>query len=167
MIGRTLVQAAVCRLQLIRGSVRELNVNNINKMLILWSVFTYTLSMETTTNEQSFSEWIRTNRKKRGWSQVLCANKARLHPQRWNHLEKQSGRPHMQTVELIARVLEVPLQEALRAAGYECAVPTGILLADKLIDEIVGNLKLMDNRDVSEIADFVEFKLRKNVEQTC
>ena len=112
--------------------------------------------------EPLFSAWLRTTRKARGWSQASCARKAAMTPQQWNYLETKTRRPHMETVELVARVLEAPLSEALDAAGFtQIEQPEMSASKAEAIARVTEGLEKLDTPAVEEIADLISFKLSR------
>ncbi len=110
--------------------------------------------------ENGFAEFVRTQRRSKGWSQVYCAKRARIHPQRWNHLERSTSRPHKETVEIIAAALDVPQSDALRAAGYDVSEHGG---GSDVIRSIVYDLSNCSDQVLPEIQDFIRFKLMRSV----
>ena len=110
--------------------------------------------------ENGFAEFVRTQRRIKGWSQVYCAKRASIHPQRWNHLERSTSRPHKETVEIIASALDVPQSEALRAAGYDVSENGS---GSDVIRAIVYDLSNCSDRVLPEIQDFIRFKLMRSV----
>ncbi len=111
---------------------------------------------------QGFPAWIRTTRSRHGWSQAACARKAGRTPQQWHSLETKTLKPHLETVALVARVLEAPTSEAMAAAGYSRETGADVPPAkSQAISRAVEGLKRLDTPDVEEVADFISFKLAR------
>jgi len=113
-------------------------------------------------DQQNFSAWIRATRGRHGWSQAACARKAGRTPQQWHSLETRTLKPHLETVALIARVLEAPTSEAMAAAGYGREAGADVPPAkSQAIARAVEGLKRLEIADVEEIADYIAFKLAR------
>jgi transcriptional regulator with XRE-family HTH domain len=112
--------------------------------------------------QQGFSAWIRVTRARHGWSQAACARKAGRTPQQWHSLETRTVKPHLETVALIARVLEAPTSEAMAAAGYgrESGADAPPEKA-QAISRALEALKRLDLAEVEEVADYIAFKLAR------
>lgn len=110
----------------------------------------------------AFAAWIKSKRERHGWSQAACARKAGRTPQQWHNLETRTIKPHLETVALIARVLEAPTTEAMAAAGY-VRESSGDIPADKAlaIARAAEGLKRLDLPAIEEIAEFIAFKVTK------
>jgi|SRR5579884_2907909 len=65
-----------------------------------------------------FGEWVKQTRIAKGLSEAECARRAGMSAQRWNRMEKTVQHPERATAEKIATTLDVPIEEALQAAGY-------------------------------------------------
>lgn len=112
--------------------------------------------------QQGFSAWIRTTRDRHGWSQAACARKAGRTPQQWHSLETRTLKPHLETVALIARVLEAPTSEAMAAAGYGRDSGADVPPAtSQAIARAVEGLKRLDLAELEEVADYIAFKLAR------
>jgi transcriptional regulator with XRE-family HTH domain len=112
--------------------------------------------------QQGFSAWIRTTRRRHGWSQAACARKAGRTPQQWHSLETKTLKPHLETVALIARVLEAPTTEAMAAAGYVRESGADIPVAKaQAIARAAEALKKLDVAEVEEVADYIAFKVAR------
>jgi transcriptional regulator with XRE-family HTH domain len=113
-------------------------------------------------NKYGFSAWIKSTRGRHGWSQAACARKAGRTPQQWHSLETKTLKPHLETVALIARVLEAPTSEAMAAAGYGREAGADVPPAKaQAISRAIEALKRLDIADVEEVADYVAFKLAR------
>ncbi len=81
--------------------------------------------------EQTFGQWVRAQRQARGWTITRCAERAGMKWQAWQRQENDGpkrrdgspSQPARQTVEKIARALEIPVGEAMCAAGYLYGLP--------------------------------------------
>ena len=83
-------------------------------------------------------------------------------PQQWNNLEVKTLKPHLETVEIVARALEASVPEAMAAAGYVSRDPTDIPPSKATaIARAEEGLKLLDEQTVEEIADLISFKLSR------
>src|SRR5580658_10997947 len=113
-------------------------------------------------DQPGFSAWIRATRGRHGWSQAACARKAGRTPQQWHSLETRTLKPHLETVALIARVLEAPTSEAMAAAGYGRESGAEMPPAKtQAIARAVEGLKRLDLAEVEEVADYIAFKLAR------
>lgn len=65
---------------------------------------------------ETFGTWMKMERGSR--SLVECARRAGMSSRQWQRLEKYARRPYRETIGRVAAALEVPVEEALRAAGY-------------------------------------------------
>jgi transcriptional regulator with XRE-family HTH domain len=113
-------------------------------------------------DQPGFSAWIRATRNRHGWSQAACARKAGRTPQQWHSLETRTLKPHLETVALIARVLEAPTTEAMAAAGYVRESGPDVPPAKaQVIARATEALKRLELSEVEEIADFIAFKVAR------
>jgi transcriptional regulator with XRE-family HTH domain len=69
----------------------------------------------------TFAEWIVTKRKAQRMSQVECAKAAGVSTPVWCEYEniERKAQPRRDTVRKIALALDVPVDEAMQAAGYD------------------------------------------------
>jgi len=97
-------------------------------------------------------------------SQAECARQAGMKAQQWHYLETRTNRPHLETVNLVAKVLQVPESTARQAAGYV----DGTAMQEELVGKraiqvhrLSSMLKELDESSLQEVIDFVEFKLHR------
>jgi transcriptional regulator with XRE-family HTH domain len=113
-----------------------------------------------------FSEWIRETRTALRMSQAECARQAGMKAQQWHYLETRTNRPHLETVHLVARVLQVPESTARQAAGYPVR-PEEIedISGDRVVQlhRLTAMLKELDETALREVVEYVEFKLHRRV----
>ena len=64
-----------------------------------------------------FSEWLRSEMDKRGWSQSDCARSASLNRAVIHKLLNGKSKPQPPTLVAIARAFKIPVETAYRAAG--------------------------------------------------
>ncbi len=111
-----------------------------------------------------FSEWIRETRIGLRMSQAECARQAGMKAQQWHYLETRTNRPHLETVNLVAKVLQVPESTARQAAGYN----DGSVVLEELngiraiqLHRLSSMLKELDETSLQEVIEYVEFKLHR------
>jgi transcriptional regulator with XRE-family HTH domain len=115
-----------------------------------------------------FPEWIKATRSRHGWSQAACARKAGRTPQQWHNLETRTIKPHLETVALVARVLEAPTSEAMAAAGYMRESGADLPPAKaQAIARAAESLKRLDIEDIEEIAEYIAFKAARKRTKTA
>ena len=68
--------------------------------------------------QHGFSAWILEQHESGTGGRRQHARQRAGTPQQWHSLETRTIKPHLETVALIARVLEAPTSEAMAAAGY-------------------------------------------------
>ena len=111
-----------------------------------------------------FSDWIRETRMGLRMSQAECARQAGMKAQQWHYLETRTNRPHLETVHLVARVLQVPESAARLAAGYvDSTAEKEDLVGNRAIQlhRLTSMLKEIDESAIQEVLEFVEFKLHR------
>ena len=116
-----------------------------------------------TATMMTFGEWVKNTRETRGWTITRCAERANMKWQAWQRLENDEPRrrdgsspqPRRETVEKIAAALDVPMSEALQAAGYATtAVPPVTSVEDDIAEmERRFGARLAKSEDVEEIKD--------------
>lgn len=79
---------------------------------------------EITPLNQKLSDFIRTRRQSLGWNYQDCARHSGLHHSYWNKLENGHYRqPTQKYLRIIAKTLNVPVEDLFLLAGYELAAP--------------------------------------------
>lgn len=114
-------------------------------------VVTFIATLETDLqNYKTFGDWIKKHREDAGLSQEGAADKAGMSRFQWIRIENGQSGTKRSTVLKMAKVVKGKEDEALKLAGFAST------------DEIVElNLTGLDNEDIEEVKEFIEFKRMK------
>lgn len=114
-------------------------------------IVTFIATLETELhNYKTFGEWVKKHREEAGLSQEGAADKAGISRFQWIRIENGQSGTKRSTVLKIAKVFKGKEDEALKLAGFSSA------------DESIElNLTGLDEEDIEEVKDFIEFKRMK------
>ena len=101
-----------------------------------------------------FGTWVRETRLAVGLSEAECARRAGMSPQRWNTMERTVKHPERATAEKVASILDVPVEEALQAAGY--LVPADQDSGARLGRRLERILRVLSTKDRERVEKMLE-----------
>ena len=87
-------------------------------------------------------------RKAAGLTQLALSKQAKLSKSQISNIERKNANPNLETLEDLARALNVPLADLL---NYEADLPN----ADKIKEQIYANLGSLDKKPLQTLLDVI------------
>lgn len=100
-------------------------------------------------------------RRKRGFTQEELAEKANIHPTFIARIERGNRNCSIETLQIIASALNVPVTELLKPEDK-----SAVTYSDKLIEKIVDMVKDKTDNEKQYVIDMVELTFKKHKKLT-